>query len=62
MKKKVLILNISEHQIYDYDHDKYESTMCKQLAIIHAQVEELDQSQLSNRHKAAMKNTDYIYK
>ena len=38
-KEKVLIPNRSESQIYDDDHDEYESTMCKKLEIVHAQVQ-----------------------
>ena len=37
-KEKILIHNISEHQIYDDDHDEYGSFMYDKLQIIHAEV------------------------
>ena len=62
VKEKVLIPNISESQIYDDDYDEHNSTMHHKLEIVHAQVQELDCSQSSNKHKTAMANFDYIYK
>ena len=61
-KEKVLIPNISEHQIYDDDHYEHNDTMRKKLLIVNAKVQDLDRNQSSKIHKAALENLELIYK
>ena len=61
-KEKVLIPNISEHQIYDDDHYGHNDTMREKLQIVNAKVQDLDRNQSSKIHKAALDNLEFIYK